>query len=60
VAASVVPLNDHAAVPVMVALHRQLAAGQTPAESLRCIREETAGDPVLRGVAMSLQAYGTG
>jgi CHAT domain-containing protein len=59
VVASVVPLNDHAAVPVMVALHRQLAAGQTPAESLRSIRAETAGDPVRRGVAMSLQAYGT-
>ena len=59
VIASVVPLNDHAAVPVMVALHRHLHAGRSLAESLRRIREECAGDPVRRGVAVSLLAYGS-
>jgi hypothetical protein len=59
VIASVVPLNDHAAVPVMVALHRHLHAGQSLAESLRRVREGSAGDPVQRGVAVSLLAYGT-
>jgi predicted negative regulator of RcsB-dependent stress response len=59
VVASVVPLNDHAAVPVMVTLHRNLHAGRSLAESLRMVREENTGDPVRRGVAASLLAYGT-
>jgi len=59
VIASVVPLNDHAAVPVMVALHRHLHAGRSLAESLCHVRVESSGDPVRRGVAVSLLAYGT-
>ncbi len=59
VVASVVPLNDHDAVPVMVTLHRNLHAGRSLAESLRLVREESTGDPVRRGVAVSLLSYGT-
>lgn len=59
VVASVVPLNDHAAVPVMVTLHRNLHTGRSLAESLRIVRAESKGDPVPRGVAVSLHAYGT-
>jgi tetratricopeptide (TPR) repeat protein len=59
VVASVVPLNDHAAVPAMVALHRNLRASRSLAESLRYVREESSSDPVRRGVAVSLLAYGT-
>jgi tetratricopeptide (TPR) repeat protein len=59
VVASVVPLNDHGAVPVMVTLHRNMRAGRSLAESLRLVREESPGDPVQRGVAVSLLAYGT-
>ena len=59
VVASVVPLNDHAAVPVMVTLHRSLCAGRSLAESLRLVREEHTADPVQRGVAVSLLAFGT-
>jgi hypothetical protein len=59
VVAGVVPLNDHAAVPVMVALHRNLHAGRSLAESLCRVRRECARDPVQCGAAVSLQAYGT-
>jgi tetratricopeptide (TPR) repeat protein len=59
VVAGVVPLNDDAAVPVMVALHGHLHAGRSLAESLCRVREECAGDLVRRGVAVSLEAYGT-
>ena len=59
VVASVMPLNDHAAVPVMVSLHRHLRADRSLAESLCQVREESSGDPVQRGAALSLLAYGT-
>jgi tetratricopeptide (TPR) repeat protein len=59
VIASITPLNDHAAVPVMVALHRHLHAGRSLATSLCRVREECSDDPVRRGVAVSLLAYGS-
>jgi tetratricopeptide (TPR) repeat protein len=59
VVASIMPLNDEAAVPVMVTLHRHLQAGQSLAASLRRVRQEAAGNPVQRGAAGSLLAYGT-
>ena len=59
VVASIMPLNDKAAVPVMVTLHRHLQAGQSLAESMRRVRQEAAGNPVQRGAAVSLLAYGT-
>ncbi len=58
--ASVVPLNDQAAVPVMVALHRYLRTGQTFAESMHSVRQETDGDLIQRAAAVSLLALGAG
>ena len=57
--ASVVPLNDQAAVPVMVALHRHLRMGQTLAESMHSVRQDTDGDLVQRAAAVSLLALGS-
>ena len=56
--AALVPLNDHAAVPVMVGLHRQLRAGRTLAESLSHTRLALSGDPVLQATAESLVMLG--
>jgi len=56
--ATVVPLNDHAVVPVMVDLHRCLRAGQTLAESLRSVRRGLTSDPVQLSTAASLIALG--
>ena len=60
VVASVAPLNDHAAVPLMLSLHRHLRAGQTLAGSLCTIRRQVGDDPVLLGAAWSLVALGAG
>jgi uncharacterized 2Fe-2S/4Fe-4S cluster protein (DUF4445 family) len=56
--AAVVPLNDHAVVPVMVGLHRQLRAGRTLAESLSRTRHDLSGDPILQATAESLVMLG--
>ena len=56
--AATLPLNDHAAVPVMVGLHRHLRAGRTLAGSLREVRSELTGDPVQQATAASLIALG--
>ncbi len=58
--ASVVPLNDQAAVPVMVALHRYLRMGQTFAEAMHSVRQDTDGDLIQRAAAVSLLALGAG
>jgi tetratricopeptide (TPR) repeat protein len=58
--AGVVPLNDHAVVPLMVNLHRRLRAGQSLAEAMRSVRQDAAGDPVRHAAAMSLVALGAG
>jgi tetratricopeptide (TPR) repeat protein len=58
--AGVVPLNDHAVVPLMVTLHRYLRAGQSLAESLHSVRQDIDGDLVHRAAAMSLLALGAG
>jgi tetratricopeptide (TPR) repeat protein len=58
--AGVVPLNDHAVVPLMVSLHRHLRAGQSLAESLCSVRQDAAGDPVQQVAATSLLALGAG
>jgi tetratricopeptide (TPR) repeat protein len=60
VIASVAPLNDHAAVPLMLSLHQQLRSGQTLAGSLCTIRRQVSDDPVLLGAAWSLMALGAG
>ena len=58
VIASVVPLNDHAAVHVMVKLHRQLAAGGTLAQALCDVRRALTSDPIQQAAAASLVALG--
>ena len=60
VVASVAPLNDLAAVPLMLSLHQQLRSGQTLAGSLCTIRRQVSDDPVLLGAAWSLMALGAG
>ncbi len=56
--AAVVPLNDRAAVPVMVNLHRHLRAGRTFAEALCAVRCGPQADPAQHAVALSLMALG--
>jgi hypothetical protein len=58
IVAAVSPLNDRAVVPVMLALHRQLRAGQTLAEAVLSVRRGLTGDPVQRATAASLVALG--
>src|SRR5215470_13837282 len=60
IVAAVVPLNDHAVVPVMRELHHRLLAGLTPAEALRTIRLGPLLDPVQQATAVSLVALGAG
>ena len=58
VIAGVAPLNDHAAVPLMIDLHRNLRAGQTLAEALLNVRTEAHADRVQHAAAMSLLMLG--
>jgi CHAT domain-containing protein len=58
--ASVVQLNDYAAVPMMVDLHRYLRAGQTLAEAMCSVRGGLSDDPLQQATAMSLVALGAG
>ena len=58
--ASVVQLNDYAAVPMMVDLHRHLRAGQTLAEAMCSVRRGLNGDPLQQATAMSLVTLGAG
>jgi len=56
--ASVVPVNDRAAAPLMVALHRRLKAGDRLADALRHARHEHKPDPVAMACGRSFIAYG--
>jgi tetratricopeptide (TPR) repeat protein len=58
VIAGVVPLNDQAAVPLMVDLHSNLRARQTLAEALLNVRAAASADPVQHAAAMSLLMLG--
>jgi hypothetical protein len=58
VIAAIVPLNDHATVPVMVDLHRFIRSGCTLAESLCRTRRALTSDPVHLATAASLLALG--
>jgi tetratricopeptide (TPR) repeat protein len=60
IVAGVVPLNDHAAVPLMVGLHQRVRAGQRLAESMCGVRHDSAADPVQRTAALSLLTLGAG
>jgi tetratricopeptide (TPR) repeat protein len=54
----VVPLNDQAVVPVMIALHRYLRAGQCFAEALYNLRRDADGEPAQQTAALSLLSLG--
>jgi tetratricopeptide (TPR) repeat protein len=58
--ASVLPVNDAAVVPLMLALHKHLRRGASLAESLRDARHELAADPVLAATGWSFIALGAG
>lgn len=58
IVASLVPVNDPATVPFMVALHRSLSRGARLAEGLRFARCATPEDPLRRATACSFIALG--
>jgi CHAT domain-containing protein len=58
IVASVVPVNDIAVVPVMVALHEALQRGATLPESLLAARRAAGGDPLAEATAHSFLALG--
>ncbi|MFI7446139.1 CHAT domain-containing protein [Nonomuraea sp. NPDC049714] len=60
IVAGVVLVNDLAAVPLMVALHRRLRTGAGLATALRDARLDTAGDPVATATGWSFTCLGAG
>jgi tetratricopeptide (TPR) repeat protein len=58
--ASVLPVNDEAAVPLMVALHRYLRRGASLAEALRDARFQLGPEPAAAAVGWSFIALGAG
>lgn len=60
VVASTVPVGDRPMADVAVALHRRLAAGETPARALASLRREVHDDPAASRVAVSLLSVGAG
>jgi CHAT domain-containing protein len=58
IGASVVPVNDLAAMPLMLALHDGLRRGATLPEALLAAREATSGDPLAAATAHSFLALG--
>ncbi|MGW0196582.1 CHAT domain-containing protein [Nonomuraea sp. NPDC003201] len=60
IVASVVPVNDLAAVPLMVALHRRLRAGSSLPAALRDARLAAGSDPVALATGWSFLALGSG
>jgi tetratricopeptide (TPR) repeat protein len=59
IAASVVPVNDAAVVPLMIALHRELRAGAPLARALRDARAGLEADPVAAATAWSFICLGS-
>jgi CHAT domain-containing protein len=58
--ASVVPVNDAAVVPLMIAVHRELRRGASLAEALRDARRECESDPVGAATGLSFICLGVG
>jgi tetratricopeptide (TPR) repeat protein len=58
IVASVVPVNDPAAVPLMLALHDALKKEVTLPEALLAARQATVGDPLAEATAHSFLALG--
>jgi len=59
IVASVVPVNDSAVVPLMIALHRELRGGATLAEALRDARAGLESDPVAAATGWSFICLGS-
>jgi tetratricopeptide (TPR) repeat protein len=60
IVATVVPVDDAATGPLMVALHRELRNGRSVADSLARARASTATDPVAAATAAGFVCYGAG
>jgi CHAT domain-containing protein len=60
IVASVVPVNDAAVVPLMIALHRELRRGASLAEALRDARLRCQSDPVAAATGWSFICLGAG
>ena len=60
IVASVVPVNDTAVVPLMIALHRELRGGASLAEALRRARVASEVDPVTAATGSSFICLGSG
>jgi tetratricopeptide (TPR) repeat protein len=60
IVASIVPVNDDAVVPLMIALHRELRGGASLAEALRDARYEAQDDPVATATGWSFVCLGSG
>lgn len=58
IVASVVPVNDEAAVSFMLPLHRALAAGKTLPEAALAGRLHAVGDPLATATAASFNVWG--
>jgi tetratricopeptide (TPR) repeat protein len=58
--ASVVPVNDAAVVPLMLALHQELRRGASLPEALRDARQGSESDPVAAATAWSFVCFGSG
>ena len=58
IVASVVPVNDIAAVPLMLALHDALQRGATLPEALQAARRAAGDDPLAKATAHSFMALG--
>jgi len=58
IVASIVPVNDIAVVPVMMALHEALRRGAMLPEALLAARRAVGGDPLAEATAHSFQALG--
>ncbi|MEZ0073242.1 CHAT domain-containing protein [Planotetraspora sp. GP83] len=58
IVASLVPVNDEAVIPLMLALHDRLRAGSSMAEALRDARREAPGDALHQATGWSLTAIG--
>jgi CHAT domain-containing protein len=58
VIASVVPVNDPAAVPLMLALHAALQTGASLPEALLAARQTASGDALAAATALSFVAFG--
>jgi hypothetical protein len=59
IVASVVPVNDPAAVPLMIALHRELRTGASLPEALRDARRGLESDPVAAATGWSFICLGS-